>query len=426
MARNPLFRALVRALQAARRENLKARGLPPPINKNEAGWTRRRFVSSTLAAGGSAAFTAKLSAATQFVSAKSATDLPRVAIVGGGIAGLTAAYRLKKAGLDPMVYEASRRLGGRIFTGAGVVGEGLITELGGEFINGDHQDMLDLIREFDLELFNRNESEGQSGIPKTAFYFNGKSHSENDVANLLRPLATQIDSDANLLDRDYDGYAPQFDALSVTEYLDQHNALIPEPFVRGLIEGSIRAEYGVEPDASSALQLIRNLPTVDGQRVDVLGNGDKTSVTKGGNARIIKGLVKSLNGQIHTEMPLTKLEHLRRERFRLTFKNGTSRDADYVIIAIPFTALRNVELEIALPRNLRRFIDEVALGRNEKFIAGFRQKVWRQGVQVLSNGRTCQSLAPPGGAGKGHEQLLTLKNRSFPIGDDTRCWTQSL
>lgn len=53
-----------------------------------------------------------------------------VAIVGGGIAGLVAAYELMKLGLRPVVYEASR-LGGRLrsqeFEGA----EGIVAELGG-------------------------------------------------------------------------------------------------------------------------------------------------------------------------------------------------------------------------------------------------------------------------------------------------------
>jgi protoporphyrinogen oxidase len=37
-------------------------------------------------------------------------------VVGGGIAGLYAAYKLKRRGLDVCVYEKSRRLGGRIGT----------------------------------------------------------------------------------------------------------------------------------------------------------------------------------------------------------------------------------------------------------------------------------------------------------------------
>ena len=39
-----------------------------------------------------------------------------VIIIGGGIAGLTAAYTLKQHGLDPLILEAGNRLGGRIYT----------------------------------------------------------------------------------------------------------------------------------------------------------------------------------------------------------------------------------------------------------------------------------------------------------------------
>ena len=41
---------------------------------------------------------------------------PRIAIVGGGLAGLTALHTLKKSGLDATVYESSNRTGGRIFS----------------------------------------------------------------------------------------------------------------------------------------------------------------------------------------------------------------------------------------------------------------------------------------------------------------------
>ncbi len=40
----------------------------------------------------------------------------RVAIVGAGLAGLHAAYRLLQAGVRAQVYEASTRVGGRMFT----------------------------------------------------------------------------------------------------------------------------------------------------------------------------------------------------------------------------------------------------------------------------------------------------------------------
>ena len=53
-----------------------------------------------------------------------------VAIIGGGLAGIVAAYELMKLGLRPVVYE-SARLGGRLRSQAFEGGDGAIAELGG-------------------------------------------------------------------------------------------------------------------------------------------------------------------------------------------------------------------------------------------------------------------------------------------------------
>jgi tryptophan 2-monooxygenase len=53
-----------------------------------------------------------------------------VAIVGAGMAGLTAAHELMKLGLKPVVYEASR-LGGRLRSQPFEGGQGVVAELGG-------------------------------------------------------------------------------------------------------------------------------------------------------------------------------------------------------------------------------------------------------------------------------------------------------
>ena len=44
--------------------------------------------------------------------------MPRIAIVGAGIAGLNAALTLQDAGLSCSIYEASNRIGGRIHSEA--------------------------------------------------------------------------------------------------------------------------------------------------------------------------------------------------------------------------------------------------------------------------------------------------------------------
>ncbi|MEM8951106.1 MAG: FAD-dependent oxidoreductase [Pseudomonadota bacterium] len=53
-----------------------------------------------------------------------------VAIIGAGMAGVTAAYELMKLGLKPVVYE-SRRLGGRLHSEPFKAADGVVAELGG-------------------------------------------------------------------------------------------------------------------------------------------------------------------------------------------------------------------------------------------------------------------------------------------------------
>src|SRR5262249_47326934 len=141
---------------------------------------------------------------------------PKVAVVGGGIAGLNAAYQLKKVGIDATVYEARSRAGGRILSETGTLAPGLVTDLGAEIINSNHADMLALVEEFGLTLVSRIADANSVPFPKAAYIFDERLHSESEVANDLRTIAAQIAADAANLDQDYERYAPRLDRLSVT------------------------------------------------------------------------------------------------------------------------------------------------------------------------------------------------------------------
>jgi oxygen-dependent protoporphyrinogen oxidase len=70
-----------------------------------------------------------------------------IAIIGAGIAGLTAAYFLKKSGYTVTVYEASNRVGGRMTTDK--VNDCLI-DRGAQFLSSDYSTLLPLIQEVGL------------------------------------------------------------------------------------------------------------------------------------------------------------------------------------------------------------------------------------------------------------------------------------
>jgi monoamine oxidase len=125
MARSPLFRKLVITLQTARRENLKAQDLPLPLPYSASNWTRRKFIKTTAAAGAAGLVGGGLSLPTD---AEAMLPAPSIAIIGAGIAGLNAAYQLKKAGHHATVFEARSRVGGRMLSAK--LGNGLIVDLG--------------------------------------------------------------------------------------------------------------------------------------------------------------------------------------------------------------------------------------------------------------------------------------------------------
>ena len=82
-------------------------------------------------------------------------DMPRIAIVGGGIAGLTCALTLADHGIAATVYEASGRIAGRMFSNtSGYWDEGQVSEWCGEFIDTNHHTIHRLVRRFGLQLNN--------------------------------------------------------------------------------------------------------------------------------------------------------------------------------------------------------------------------------------------------------------------------------
>ncbi len=75
----------------------------------------------------------------------------RVVIIGGGLAGLVAAYELKRAGHDVVVLEAQNRVGGRVHTLRSFA-PGLYAEAGAMRIPRAHDLTLAYCERFELPL----------------------------------------------------------------------------------------------------------------------------------------------------------------------------------------------------------------------------------------------------------------------------------
>src|SRR4051794_18396410 len=98
--------------------------------------TRRELVGGALAGAALAAAGAGPAAAAAPTQRRRRTRRADVAIVGAGLAGLTAARRLVAAGRSVVVLEARERVGGRTLNAD--LGGGRVSELGAQFIGPTH------------------------------------------------------------------------------------------------------------------------------------------------------------------------------------------------------------------------------------------------------------------------------------------------
>src|SRR5437867_3089382 len=118
--------------------------------------TRRSFVK------GAAATTAAIGIGAPLFGcggSSSRRDRGRVAVVGAGLAGLTAGYELSRKGWEVTVIEARDRVGGRCRTFRRELRYGQVAEAGGEYIDASHDAVRGYVSDFGLELDDLRKTE---------------------------------------------------------------------------------------------------------------------------------------------------------------------------------------------------------------------------------------------------------------------------
>jgi monoamine oxidase len=304
----------------------------------------------------------------------------KVLVVGAGIAGLTVAYRLHQMGVPVDVVEASPRVGGRLRSFAKAIGSQGVVELGGEFIDSHHWAVHALAAELGLEMADLRAAD--RGLEPEILYFQGQRISHQWVADEFAPLARRIAQDLESLSRwsltyhDPHPEATRLDRLSLAEYL----AATPiHPIIEQLIKVAYVTEYGLDADAQSCLNMLFLIGAESG-KWSTYGVSDERYHVMGGNDQIPRKLADRLAGIIETGTALESLNCTSDSRYRVSLRSGstsTERIYDRVVLTVPFTVLRQIELAVELPPVKQAAIAELGYGTSSKLAIPFQERIWR-------------------------------------------------
>lgn len=307
---------------------------------------------------------------------KTGANAPRVVIVGGGIAGLCAAWRLKQRGVRATIYESSSRSGGRMFTAKGVAAPEVTTELGGEFIDMGHREILRIAKRFRLPLID-TWAKSEKGLHMEAFLLGGEQRHLPELVTEFRLMSPRLQADA--LASGKPGWE-KFDQMSIAGYLESLG--LSKGWLRGALDVAYRTEYGMDVNEQSAMNLLSLLnPKLVNGKIRFFGESDERYKILGGNQRVADSVAGEVKDQIRLGMRLEAISSAG-DGYTLQFaKDGSGSEevrADVVVMAIPFTILRNVRMNVELPAEKKMAISELGYGTNMKLFMGFERRLWRE------------------------------------------------
>ena len=401
MRRNPLLRRF----QTLFADFAEAERTGRPVaeireERRRTGLSRRDFLKVGGVAVGAAALAP--SAALAAVG-RGAASQGRIAIVGGGIAGLNAALTLQDAGISSTVYEASGRVGGRMHSDTTSWLNGQVSEHCGELIDSGHKTILTLASRFKLATADLLGAEPAHSTDTN--YFFGNYYTDAQAQADFNPVWTNVKKDVNaasyptLYNSSTDA-GRDLDHMSIYEWIESRVPGGHSSPMGQLLDVAYNIEYGDVSTVQSSLNLIYLLGfNSNPGNFQIFGASDERYHIVGGNERLPKAIAAALApGTVQLNTALTTIARKSDGTFDLTLTNAsttTTTNFARVILAIPFSVLRTILTSDAAYRaagfdSLKQTaIAQLGYGKNAKLQLQFNTRYWNtSGPWGIGNGST--------------------------------------
>ena len=297
-----------------------------------------------------------------------------IGVIGAGLAGLTAAHELLRKGADVTVMEANGRTGGRVQTVYKPFKNEIYLEYGGEFVDSNHSSIRDLCKKFSIPLFDLRKDNLANNLLAQDYIINDIRYSDRQVVEGFRLGAYKIAEDLELCGEFDTARARDLDQTSLSSYVSS----LPLPnWLATLLVSAYEAEYGLPSNRQSSLNLIERIGTDPSKDFEVFGDSDERYKIAGGSSTLIRALSESLAGRIQIHKQLIRLS-VKGNTVVTDFADGTTKTWDRLILAIPFTTLRKVQLDLEMRDSKRQCIENLSYGNSCKLILSTRSRPWRK------------------------------------------------